>query len=678
MIFKKIAILISLFAGSFILSAQLNTDRIMNIGRNALYFEDYVLSIQYFNQVIKIKPYMAEPYMYRAIAKTQLGDYTGAEKDCNAAIDRNPFLPGVYYIRGFILRSTGHYKEAEKDFTRALEFSPENKTYLINRADVRERQQKYETAQEDILYLLRREPQAADLYFELGRIQLSNADTLAATLSFSQVIKYAPYESAGWSARALAYMLQDKQEEALADLDKAIELGSEWAGDYANRGVLHYKRHNYRNALADYDQAIRLAPNNLQCYYNRGTLRQELGDYNNALVDFERVLELDPTCMEGRYQHGIVSLELHQWHDAKIDFDTIINMHPYFLPAYYLAAQAEQAMGNTKEAFVYRKRAYDLEENKDEIQRHAKQATLNTDVKIAGNHPPTKDRRKEFSSRAAQDIAETTTEYDSHIRGNIQKQYVNIVNEPNFALTYYAKPNTLRRTNYYHPAIEELIHAIRLSANLKITNQEIALNATLISTHFDAINSLSDRIAIDPENAWLYFARAIEFSIVQDYTGAIEDLNRATALNTQMALAYFCRANLRYKQLEYNSNQNETQTLPAIGQPSSTSVLSSENRYKLDFELIIRDYDRTIDLLPSFAFAYYNKANVLCTQKEYTEAIKWYEQAIKIDSEFAEAYFNLGLTQVFINRLQKGMDNLGKAGELGIYQAYNILSRFQE
>ena len=29
--------------------AQINTDRVMAIGRNALYFEDYVLSIQYFN-----------------------------------------------------------------------------------------------------------------------------------------------------------------------------------------------------------------------------------------------------------------------------------------------------------------------------------------------------------------------------------------------------------------------------------------------------------------------------------------------------------------------------------------------------------------------------------------------------------------------------------------------------
>ena len=43
-------------------SAQINTDRVMAIGRNALYFEDYVLSIQYFNQVINAKPYLSDPY----------------------------------------------------------------------------------------------------------------------------------------------------------------------------------------------------------------------------------------------------------------------------------------------------------------------------------------------------------------------------------------------------------------------------------------------------------------------------------------------------------------------------------------------------------------------------------------------------------------------------------------
>ena len=51
---------------------QINTERVMTIGRNALYFEDYVLSIQYFNQAINAKPYLAEPYFYRGLAKMNL------------------------------------------------------------------------------------------------------------------------------------------------------------------------------------------------------------------------------------------------------------------------------------------------------------------------------------------------------------------------------------------------------------------------------------------------------------------------------------------------------------------------------------------------------------------------------------------------------------------------------
>lgn len=58
-------------------SAQINTDRVMAIGRNALYFEDYVLSIQYFNQVINAKPYLSDPYFYRGLAKINLDDFRG-------------------------------------------------------------------------------------------------------------------------------------------------------------------------------------------------------------------------------------------------------------------------------------------------------------------------------------------------------------------------------------------------------------------------------------------------------------------------------------------------------------------------------------------------------------------------------------------------------------------------
>lgn len=47
-----------------------------------------------------------------------------------------------------------------------------------------------------------------------------------------------------------------------------------------------------------------------------------------------------------------------------------------------------------------------------------------------------------------------------------------------------------------------------------------------------------------------------------------------------------------------------------------------------------------------------------------------------MDTDFAEAYFNRGLTYIFIGEEDKGLADLSKAGELGIYRSYNLIQRF--
>ncbi len=650
--------------------AQLNTDRITAIGRNALYFDDYVLSIQYFNQVIKLKPYLSEPYLLRAIAKIQLGDYTGAEQDCNAAIERNPFQPGAYYTRGYVYRQTGQLEKAEKDFSEALIFAPENKTYLVLRADVLAEEKHYDRALQDIDHLLGREPHSAELLFEKGSICMRSNDTLCALNAFTDATKYDSQNPATWSALGLVYLMLDKQNDALAALTNSINQGSKWAGDYINRGIIFYRLHNYRSALADYDKAVSLAPREAQCYYNRGVLRQELGDYNRALEDFNKVVELDPDQVEVLYQRGLVLLHLNQWKDALADFTTLIDRYPYFLPSYYLAAQAETALGHGKAAYQYRTRAYELEQKKDSIQAQS----VSTDLQLAESQPQKRDRRKEFSAMAAQNQEATDEErkYESETRGTIQKRYADVVNEPNITLSYYV-PNvntqSLRRTNYSHASIDEYNSRQLLPAPLRFTVQEMTLTADMVNQHFERINALSDQIDMleqiaspdSPQNTRLsaaYMARAIEFALVQDYSSAIDDATRATMLDGTLYFAYFCRANWRYKLLEYRR---------AMGEKTEGA----------DFELMMRDYDYVIDHVPDFSFAYYNKANMLCIQQDFRAAIRYYTQAIAVDSDFAEAYFNRGLTHIFIDEVEEGLADLSKAGELGIYQAYNLISRFQ-
>lgn len=637
-------------------TAQLNTDRITTIGRNALYFNDYVLSIQYFNQVIKLKPYLSEPYLLRAIAKIQLGDYTGAELDCNAAIERNPFQPGAYYTRGYIYLQTNQLEKAKNDFSEALIFAPENKTYIAMRADVLAGLKEYELALDDINRLLHREPKSAALHFEKGTICLRSGDTICAQNAFIKATEYDSQNPANWSALGLVQLMQDNQDEALISLSKSIDYGSKWAGDYINRGIIYYRIHNYRSALADYDKAITLSPNDAQCYYNRGVLRQELGDYNRALEDFTKAINIAPDQIEIYYQRGLVQLQLRQWQEALEDFTTIMQRYPYFLPAYYLAAQAETSLGHDKTAFDLRQQAYNLEQKKDSIQ------SLQTTMQLAESQPQQRDHRKEFSALAAQnqEASEDENKYNSDTRGTVQKRYTDVVNEPNIFLSYYAtssQANALRQTNYSHASVDAYNHSVQLPAPLRFTTKEVNLTADMVNQHFAQINHLSNLLD-QHEEVGLLVARAFEFALVQDYSSAIDDITQAILQDGQLYFAYFCRANWRYKLLEYKR---------AMGEAIEGA----------DFELMLRDYDYVINHLPDFSFAYYNKANMLCIQQDFKAAISYYTQAIQMDSDFAEAYFNRGLTYIYINEIEKGIADLSKAGELGIYQSYNLISRFQ-
>jgi len=667
--------------------AQWNTDRITSIGQNALYFEDYVLSIQYFNQVIKIKPYLAEPYLYRAIAKLQLGDYQSADQDCTEALERNPFMPQAYYARGFARRRMEFYNEAIADFTKALEFSPNSLYLLMNRMEVREQNKDYEGALSDLELYIKLSPKTTSIYYEKGRLQLAMKDTIGATSSFDKYLQMDSTSSLGWSARAFLKMQKKDEDGALKDYNQAIKRKSTYVGDYINRGILNVQKKNYNQALSDYNAAIKIDNKNDLAYYNRGLLRSNLGDNNNALADLTTVLRLDTTNTEARLSKALLEITLRDYKNAVKDYKIIIEKYPYFIPAYSGIAEAQDALGNKKEAFRYRQLAYNIEKNKDYINRKEKENIIANNKIAVNTQKSSSGKTNLFNRFAAQNAEDTDTEteskYSDATRGAVQDKYTDVVNERSFVLTYYAKTDEIRRTNVYYPALEQYNKEKRISSILKITNNEVALTSELINGHFEAINNITTLLSNDNTNPDIYFNRALEFALVQDFNSSIEDLNKAIALRPNFMLAYFCRASIRNKLVEYTKNTADQTGIVTIesadrGVAERNNKILKEKQSMFDVEMIMRDYEKVSELNPDFSFAYFNKANILCTQKDFRTAISNYSKSIEIDPDFAEAYFNRGLTYLFINEDAKGLADLSKAGELGIYKAYNLIQRFKK
>ena len=67
-------IFLFLFATLWAVTArgQINAYCVLRVGQHVLFFVDYLVSIQFFNQVLVSKPYLVQPFFMRAIATLYL------------------------------------------------------------------------------------------------------------------------------------------------------------------------------------------------------------------------------------------------------------------------------------------------------------------------------------------------------------------------------------------------------------------------------------------------------------------------------------------------------------------------------------------------------------------------------------------------------------------------------
>lgn len=699
---RKAILSILLLIFSLLAFGQINTDRVLTIGRNALYFEDYVLSIQYFNQVIKSKPWLAEPYFYRAVAKVNLDDFKGAEEDCSLCLQRNPFLVQAYYARGIARQSQDDYKGAIADYTSGLELKPEDRQMMSNMAVAYIQNKDYDGAEKVFDKLMIAYPKYAMNYMTRGAMFLEKGDTIRALEDYDKSIEMDPFYASSFGNRALVYYQQGNLDDALTDLNEAIRMNNRESGYYINRGLVRYQKNDLRGAMMDYDQVVSMDSRNLIARFNRGLLRAQVGDDNRAIEDFDVVIDLEPDNYIAYYNRALLRLETGDNTGSINDFDVVIKQYPNFIAGYYSRAEAKRKIRDLAGADRDIWTAYEIEQGS---RQHVASANTSSsggtsqDKDDADDKENTREKSdkniNKFNRLVVYDKEEERkSKYQSDVRGRVQDKNVNVDIEPQFVLTYYEKSDQVKTLVYYDKMVEDYNSNRYLPMLLKLTNQEAALNEYQVEQHFASIDNFSAKIERNPSDFNLYFGRAIDFMLVQDFTEAIKDYDKVVALDPSFVMAYFNRAIVRYKQLEYdmsrtseqdefsmidrqiNINLQATAPMPSqqMGKPNVQAGLK-DNKRAYEHEMIMRDYDMAIKLNPDFVYGYFNRGNLRCSLKDFRAAIQDYNDAIAKDPEFAEAYFNRGLARLSLGDTNRGIADLSKSGELGIINAYNIIKR---
>jgi tetratricopeptide (TPR) repeat protein len=110
---------------------------------------------------------------------------------------------------------------------------------------------------------------------------------------------------------------------------------------------------------------------------------------------------------------------------------------------------------------------------------------------------------------------------------------------------------------------------------------------------------------------------------------------------------------------------------------SNNNTLRSNESIQ-DYDLVIADYQKSLSLSPEFLFSGFNLANTYLKTREYRKAILVYDQVIKLEPIFAEAYYNRGLTYIYLKESENGCMDMSVSGELGLQSAYTVIARFCE
>ena len=133
-----------------------------------------------------------------------------------------------------------------------------------------------------------------------------------------------------YSKRGLLYKRLEKYDEALADFDKAIELGTSEAWVYRNRGKIYGdQKKQYDKALADFDQAIRLSPKPEGWLHSaRADVYKALDRHEEALADLDQAIELGQRTSYRYWLRGDVYAKLGRYEEAVADYDRSVGVDP--------------------------------------------------------------------------------------------------------------------------------------------------------------------------------------------------------------------------------------------------------------------------------------------------------------------------------------------------------------
>ena len=641
--------LVMLMAGGY---AQVNLPHFIRQGRIALYNNEYSEAIKHFNVVISRKTDPFEEYFYRVIAKYNLKDYLGAEHDFSRTLEIHPFYSRAYHYRGVTHAALMEKSKAIHDLNKALEFDPYNDEVLASRGAVYLQMGMYEKALRDFNEALMINDDQARSYLNRALAHKGLDNYAEALEDCNRAIEKKVFFKEALAQRGLIKYEMGWFSAALADFNEALKIDSENPKYYYYRAITKYQLNNIEGTLADYSRVLSLDPANALTYYNRAIIYSQIKEYQRAIRDYEKVAALNPNNVLTYFNRAHLYYEMEDYPSAIADYTKAINLFPQFARAYFMRSEAHRQAGNKNKA------RQDQQKGNTLIAAHDQRSDSRT-KQTAWIDSTYFKKIIEFEAdfRTAEAVAGKDTP-----TGNTIKP------EPSFAFRLLPK-SSYELHGIPNDYVSSFNQQERYKTRIILWKENPPLSRDSLRKMEERVDSLISFRAPDPG---LYLLQGIISQALQNYSSAISSYSMALLNDPDYFPACLNRAHARYEMIQRSQKQaGELQNI-SLGRGNRQEEASSSADYSKVFE----DLYQASAIDNNSSAALYNKGNTERSRKEYTQALQSYTRALNRRRDFAEAYYNRGLTLIYLQDSKRGCMDMSRAGELGIEEAYRVIEKY--
>ncbi len=209
-----------------------------------------------YNTCVALWPQSYRLYFNRGLALLRQRAYAQALADFDRSLALEPNQHDAHFNRGLALQGLNRHRDAIADYTKALEQgAPYTRVYFV-RARAREMVKDQEGARRDREEGMRLEPTDERSWVARGLARLST-EPARALADFEQALALNPrYRPALDNKAHVLAEVQGRTEEAIAVLDRIIELYPDHVPARSSRGVLFARLGKRDKALADAEESL--------------------------------------------------------------------------------------------------------------------------------------------------------------------------------------------------------------------------------------------------------------------------------------------------------------------------------------------------------------------------------------------------------------------------------------